>query len=121
MSWAHADGLVAAAVSTSPVGVDVAWIDEVGPPIRPRVGGASGWVRWTRTEALVKRGDGELFALRQWPLGSEPAAQGITLRTLVATAPTDGVLTDLVDDGGRWIVSVAADQVAHVWDPRGSL
>lgn len=99
MSWSHAAGVVAAALATSPIGVDVARVDELGPPILPRIGGVEGWVRWTRTEALVKRGDGTLFEIRAWPLGGS-----------AKDAPVAGVLTDFVADDQAWVASVAAEK-----------
>lgn len=110
VSWAHAQGLVAAAASLGPVGIDVE-LARSEPPFDDDPGPRSQrWLRWTRMEALVKRGDGTLDAALNWPLAGPPHRQGQAITHLLPGHPILGVLTDLSDADGAWVASVASTE-----------
>lgn len=127
VSWAHAGGIVAAAASSGPVGVDVEWVlSEQQPPFpQPRAAVSvvpiEAWVGWTRMEAIVKRGDCDLDAALKLPLSGRPAADGLALETFVHDYPRPGVLTDVVGPQEQWVASVAGPEVAKVAALRASL
>ena len=75
ISWAHSDGLVAAAVGPGQIGVDVQRVDpRDDPPVRSvRPGSRSAaWLAFTRAEACVKAGLGSLDETLTWPLTWPP-------------------------------------------------
>lgn len=113
VSWAHSQGRVAAAVSTSLVGIDIELVAATPPPLppsqRPETESLDHrWVRWTRTEALVKFGianlDSALSWRLDWPVGG--TGQLLYLPSWVQRTPV--TVTDFVAVDETWVASVAA-------------
>lgn len=99
LSWAHSDGLVAAAVADGPVGIDVEHTRGDPPPL-PRHGGPplDRWLGWVRGEALVKLGVVDLDGVLTWPLTGAPGA----LTTVAGARLSDAVAPD-----GSWVAALA--------------
>lgn len=104
LSWAHARGVVAAAVGPGSIGVDVEYADPLSSPpsLTIPVGAAEGlaapahllvaesrrqggradiadaarWLRWTRAEACVKAELADLDTALRWPLDGAPQPGG---------------------------------------------
>lgn len=102
VSWAHAKGVVAAAVSDGSVGVDVERIEADPPPGLPGEGIAP-WLTWTRAEAVTKLGLADLETALSWsawldyPRGSA------------------GRRVELPESAAAWIADGADDELGVVW------
>lgn len=123
LSWAHSHGWVAAAAGPGSVGVDV---EPVGDPTPTGVRAA---LAWTRAEALVKFGHGDLDTADSWRLSADPAPSGQRYRLRASGPPRvsrwglgpagrTAVLTDVVRPGVA--ATVAATLAAQPVDLRGS-
>ncbi len=124
ISWAHARGWVAVAVGPGPAGVDVEGVTDPSPA------GVRASLAWTRAEALIKFGYGDLDGARTWGLSGEPAPRGRRYRLPAAGAPRVSrwglgrslgrsvVLTDLVSPSV--VATVATTLAARAVDLRGS-
>ncbi|WP_050671501.1 4'-phosphopantetheinyl transferase family protein [Luteipulveratus halotolerans] len=106
VSWAHAGGVVAAAVGPGDVGVDV---ERVGPGAPPAVSrsGVRTWHGWTRAEALVKAGVGDLDTLLGDPYDHPLSPGGWR-------SPYGLVLTDWADEATTTVGAVAAQVAGEV-------
>ncbi len=115
VSWAHAGGIVAAAVGPGDVGVDV---EPGGAEVRS----------WVRAEAVVKWGHGSLDEALTWTLGSVRAPRGRRYRLPDSGAPTPWprphrpggrsvVITDGFDREARAQCAVAAAGAARLVRP----
>ncbi len=126
LSWAHARGLVAAAVADGPVGIDVERRDGEVPRLDGRSDGAAAaslaaWLGWTRGEALVKAGLTDLDEVQRWPLAGPPSRHAaVAVPELVQRCRDRGYsLIGLSDQVGREdgvpdvVVSVASHAPAE--------
>ncbi|WP_018157634.1 hypothetical protein [Demetria terragena] len=103
VSWAHAKGVVAAAVAECPVGIDVERIGAEPPP-GLRGEGVLPWLTWTRVEAVTKLGLADLDTALSWaPLLAHPSAT----RERVNLPAGPVVLTDHCDTRLNVVASLA--------------
>jgi 4'-phosphopantetheinyl transferase len=135
VSWAHADGLVAVAVSPQRVGVDLERLGSVTrrEPSPAHPGSLPIALAWTRGEAVVKWGYGTLDDVLDWRWEEDPAPAitgrryrlprtGGPRRALLAGGVRRGtvVVTDAVlrpDGTGAAVCSVAASTAARLVEP----
>jgi 4'-phosphopantetheinyl transferase len=102
VSWAHAKGVVGAAVSDGPVGVDV---ERVGTEPPPGLTGddTTPWLAWARAEALTKLGAADLETALSWEPGlSHPASLA-------------GINVDLPDGEPAWLADGRDEILGVVW------
>ena len=124
VSWSHTDGHVCAVVGAQRVGIDIERMSASNLPLPPdavpsrAVAAAERWLRWTRSEALVKCVGIDLWTALCLGLDGPCCPNGRRLQELTPDVSCDVMLTDAQDPHGAWVLSVASSTVPkRIRDP----